>query len=250
MKFAPIVPVEGLRVLERVGVGYHFVLGQELLRNKQYFNYYRALGRLGHFIIVDNGAAERDTPPFEAIVKAAQQIKASEIIMPDVLEDSQATQDALLNLANPGPYPGLRRMIVPQGRTVAEWLTCLDRQLCCLENAVASIGVAKHLEHNIQGGRARILSLFQEEYPTLARKVHIHLLGVWLDPFQEISAAAATCEVRGIDSGMPIAWAQRLRPLTPETDVTEHIALTWGEPFDLDLGRRNVWELVRYASEY
>ena len=78
----------------------------------------------------------------------------------------------------------------------------------------------------------------------------IHLLGVWHDPFREISAAAAICDIRGIDSGVPIAWAQRSRLLLPEAMIEEHIGMAWNEPFDLDLGRKNVWNVARYASEY
>lgn len=252
MRFAPIIPTNGLRVLERVGIGYHFALGQELLRDKEYRRYYAALGRLGHFIIVDNGAAEWDTPPFEDIVKVANAIHASEIILPDVLENMDATVDALqhgaLNLV-----PSRKRMIVPQGRSVAEWFACLESQLKITQYCIESIGIAKHLERNIPGGRAEILTRLQLTYPTILQNIHIHLLGVWNDPFQEISAAAAVCDIRGIDSGLPIAWAQRSRTIAPETDIPpfeDRIGLSWGAEFDLRLGASNVWNIAKYASEY
>jgi len=38
--------------------------------------------------------------------------------------------------------------------------------------------------------------------------------------------------------------------LLPEAMIEEHIGMAWNEPFDLDLGRKNVWNVARYASEY
>lgn len=251
MKFAPIVPPQGLRILERVGVGYHFVLGQELIRNKEYRQYYAALGRLGHFIIVDNGAAERDTPPFSEIVRFANYINAAEIILPDVLGDMNATVDALTPEVL-GLVPSRKRMIVPQGESMEEWFTCLEYQLKATQYCIESIGVAKHFEARIEGGRARVLERLARMYPTIVQNIHIHLLGVWHDPFEEMAAAAAQAPVRGIDSGIPIAWAQRHRELGPESimDVEEHLSMDWDTPIDnMELARKNVWELVRFAAE-
>lgn len=254
VRFAPIIPTNGLRVLERVGIGYHFALGQELVRDKEYRQYYAALGRLGHFIIVDNGAAERDTPPFHIIVKAAKMVHASEIVMPDVLADMDATLAALTDEALDLVAPK-NRMIVPQGTTMDEWFMCLESLLRRTQYSIGSIGIPKHMEGRVEGGRAALLVHMKNEFGPLVSHRHIHLLGVYNDPFQEI-AAAATCDVRGIDSGMPIAWAQRSRSLDPDSismfsqAYEDRIGLAWGAPFDLSLGKRNVWNLARYASEF
>lgn len=252
MKFAPIVPPQGLRVLERVGIGYHFVLGQELLRNREYRRYYAALGRLGHFIIVDNGAAERDTPEFKKIVHLANGIGASEIVLPDVLTDAEATleliTDDVLKLV-----PPRRRMIVPQGTNEEEWFICLDALLRRCSYSIETIGIPKHMEPRVPGGRAALLARMALEYGPLIGHRHIHLLGVYNDPFREISAASAICDVRGIDSGMPVAWAQRYRTLSPEADIPPpdvRISLAWDAPFELDLAKNNIWEVARYAAEY
>ena len=252
MTFAPIIPTNGLRVLERVGIGYHFTLGQELLRDKEYSRYYGALGRLGHFIIVDNGAAERDVPPFEKVVRMALRIHASEIIMPDVLADREATVAALTQEAL-DLVPAKMRMIVPQGEDELDWFVCLEQLLRKTHYSIGSIGIPKHMEARVVGGRAQILRRMKNEMGPLLNHRHVHLLGVHHDPFKEISEAAAVCDVRGIDSGMPIAWAQRYRTLAPETEMPpmeDRISLAWGAPFELDLGRQNVWALARYASEY
>lgn len=253
MKFAPIIPTNGLRVLERVGIGYHFALGQELIRDKEYRRYYAALGKLGHFIIVDNGAAERDIPPFRQVVDMANYIRAAEIVMPDHLGDWEKTVAALtpaaLDIVDPK-----KRMIVPQGTTEDEWFDCLDALLRKCDYSIETIGIPKHMEPRVKGGRAALLSRLRNDYGPLLLHRHIHLLGVYQDPFREITAAAAICDVRGIDSGMPVAWAQRSRGLEPDTeippDMEDRIGLAWGAPFDLDLGRRNVWAIAKYAAQY
>lgn len=247
MRFAPIIPPQGLRVLERVGVGYHFVLGQELIRNKEYRQYYAALGRLGHFIIVDNGAAEGETPNFAEVVRMATYINAAEIIMPDVLGDGDATVEALTEEVL-SMVPSRQRMIVPQGKTLEGVFACLEAQLRISKYCVESLGIPKHLEYHIEGGRARVLEVLRQEYPSLVKMLHIHLLGIWEDPFVEMAAAAAQAPVRGIDSGIPIAYAQRSRILEPEMELCEeHLSLSWDTPFDMGIARANVWNLTRYA---
>jgi hypothetical protein len=240
--------------MERVGVGYHFALGQELLRDKEYRQYYMALGRLGHFIMVDNGAAEQDVPDFKKVVWLANKCNAAEIVLPDVLGDWQSTvellTDEVLDLV-----PSRKRMIVPQGETLDEWFLCFEHQLKRTKYCIESIGIAKHHEGRWEGGRAAILQRLVRDYPSIPQNIHIHLLGVFLDPFQEMSAAASICDIRGIDSGMPVAWAQRYLTLAPEVTVEDHLGMEWNaewtneDPHYLTRAKDNIWALVRYGSQ-
>lgn len=247
MKFAAIIPPSGLRILERVGLGYHLVLAQELLRNKEYREYYRILGRLGHFIIVDNGAAERDTPPFEEVVKVGRYIGASEFVMPDVVLDEDATLEALLQGRVLDLVPARMRFIVPQGRTPQEWQHCLEVIDGHLSHRFATIGLSKY-HHKPFGGRAQ---LFKRINPWLREAVHIHVLGIaTADPLKEITElAAADAYIRAVDTAAPVAYAQRSRHILDEVYTGEHISIAWDAPFDLDLARKNVLAFTGAVSK-
>lgn len=247
MKFAAIIPPSGLRVLERVGLGYHLVLAQELLRDKEYREYYKILGRLGHFIIVDNGAAERDQPPFKEVVAAARYISASEIVMPDIVLDRQATLDALLQAAVLDLVPARKRFIVPQGRTPDEWVSCLDTIHKQLDGNYSTIGLSKY-HHNVFGGRAQLLT----RIPKYIRDTkHIHVLGIaTADPFQEVKELAAVgVDLRAVDTAAPVAYAQRVRKFPDPVPTGDHISVAWDAPFDLDLARENVLSFTRFVSK-
>lgn len=250
MKYAAILPPHGLRVLERVGLGYHLVLAQELMRSEEYRKYYRALGRLGHFIIIDNGAAERDTPPFSKVVQLAAYVQASEIVMPDTVLDWEATvgnfTDEALALV-----PSRKRMIVPQGSNIEEWFLCLDAMLDKCKFSIESIGLSKYHEGVFLGGRAAVLARLLDEYGPLLEHIHIHILGIATgDPYAEVAALHAVFPgIRGVDTAAPVAWAQRLRPLPDPAAAGEHISIAWNEPFDLELARKNVMAFALHTAE-
>lgn len=247
MKFAAIIPPSGLRVLERVGLGYHLVLAQELLRDKTYREYYRILGRLGHFIICDNGAAERDQPPFTEVVKVARYVRASEIVMPDIVLDKQGTLDALLQASVLDQVPARERFIVPQGRTVEEWVSCLETMHKQLDGNYATIGLSKY--HHIPfGGRHHAI----QRIPRHIRETkHIHVLGIATDdPFQEIETLAGVgVTLRAVDTAAPVAYAQRFRKFPDPVPTGDHISVAWDAPFDLDLARSNVLAFTKHVAK-
>lgn len=246
MKFAAIIPPSGLRILERVGLGYHLCLAQELLRSKEYREYYKILGRLGHFIIVDNGAAERDTPPFEDVVRVAKYVSASEIVMPDVVLDKEATLAALLQGKVLDLVPPRMRFIVPQGRTPEEWQSCLETIDGHLSHRFATIGLSKY-HHEPFGGRAQLLKRINR---WLRDAVHVHVLGIaTANPLQEITElAAADASIRAVDTAAPVAYAQRSRKILDDVVTAEHISVAWNAPFDLELARQNVLDFTKAVS--
>lgn len=247
MKFAAIIPPSGLRILERVGLGYHLCLAQELLRSKEYREYYRVLGKLGHFIIVDNGAAERDTPPFNEVVRVATYVSASEIVMPDVVLDRQATIDALCRKDVLDLVPPRMRFIVPQGKTPDEWKLCLSQITERLDGRFATVGLSKY-HHEPYGGRAQLLRRIPH---WLRESVHIHILGIaTADPIEEVTQlAAADARIRAVDTAAPVAYAQRLRPFPDPNSAGDHISVAWNEPFDLALATKNVLSFARAVSK-
>ncbi len=89
MKVAHIVPTENLPQI--VAYGYHMALAPRLDSDPAYREFYRTLGEWGRFIIVDNGAAEGESMPFDEVLKVAEYIRADEICLPDVLYDRGRT---------------------------------------------------------------------------------------------------------------------------------------------------------------
>lgn len=208
MKYAMITPVRpGLETLVSIfNMGYHMTLGQHLLRDETYRRFYTDLARRGHFIMVDNGAAEGDCPPFKDVANVAWSIGADEVVMPDVLRDGMATA-ALWGNEDWRYVPPKKRCVVPQGDSVEEWCEMVD-VLTKKDLVFATIGIPKSLER-FPGGRAKALEHIRKR--NLHEYHHIHMFGVYRNPQEEIMAArmALPGDVRGIDSGCAVAFAQQ-----------------------------------------
>lgn len=224
MKLATITPPRLLDALTETSSAYHMALGQELVRDAFYFNYYARAVEEGHFVLVDNGAAEpeEERVPFGEIVAVAKFMNATEIVMPDVLRDANATIRGTTEARWLELIPPAMRCVVPQGKSWQEWLYCLRALMDKME--FRTIGVAKHLEQ-LPGGRAVGLQLLHNY--AFDQFYDVHMFGIWEKPFTEIRAALNTaCRIRGIDSGAPIAYAQ-----SEKQYITDdyHCSLDWNK---------------------
>ena len=243
MKIAHIVPPDYLTLLYAVNTGYHFVLGQEAIVNTQYREFYRTLARRGHFIIVDNGAAElhsgdvQEIPAFRDIVDVADYIGADEIILPDKLRDMYATLEMFAKAVNDHMVAPRRCMAVPQGETLNEWIDCLRLMSV---GSFATIGIPKHMAR-MPG--SRILLANHLRY----RTENIHMLGVWGEPVTEVSELAMmTPWVRGLDTGAAMAWAQNNEPIHIPSGV--RYSLDWNGRSGLTLAANNMEALNAAAA--
>lgn len=246
MKLAVIAPPRYQHLLDAQGMGYHFVLGQELIRSQVYREQYKArrLKALGQFVIVDNGAAENEVPDFMQVAYVAKEIQADEIILQDVLTDSDATVEATVKSAH--WVQPRKRFIVPQGTSVDEWMNCLYN----LEQriAFATIGIPKHMDRYDDCSRPQILRALVKE--GFADKYNIHLLGINAYPYMEVeSALQAYPEVRGIDTGAPVAYAQHGMFMNDNV----HVSLQWEDgsknPVETEMAvARNIAEYRRYVG--
>jgi hypothetical protein len=235
MKLAVIAPPEYLSEVHYARLSYHMALGQELIRNVAYCDWYRWRHNHGDFIIVDNGAAEPgdERIPFENVLEAAEYVHADEVILPDVLYDSSATIACTTDSSVLSNIPLRNRMVVPQGTCFEEWIECFEGIAERIQ--FRSIGVAKHLEKTAKGGRAAIIRWLRNTRWT--ETVDIHLLGIWADPVTEITRASAAYHgIRGIDSAAAIAYAQH----GLSVDATGHYSLTWEAEADRQLIRSNI----------
>lgn len=245
IRYAPIFPTAALTDMAEEHFGTLFALGQEILRDEAYAAWYRHRARQGSFIMVDNGAAERDTPPFSDIVKAANSINAAEIILPDVLEDCDETVAQTTSLHALNLVAGYRRMIVPQGRDWEEWTYCLKEIDRRLRGNYASIGIAKHTERYGGGRREALLRIVEHN---LHRNHAIHLLGAYRKPMAEIRSVLSVpgVYVRSFDSGCAVSYAQNNQRMTDG----EWFSLNWAVKPDPGLVRTNIATLRRVCEGY
>lgn len=224
MKLAIISPAEHLPVIEQYVLAYHFALGQYLLGDSDYWNWYRRAQARGQFIIVDNGAAEPESEraPFHQIMDLALTMDVDEIILPDKLRDKEATLDMSLDSNILKHIPNRKRMVVPQGSTWHAWSDCLHTLMSYCDPA--SIGVPKWLEE-WEGGRPRALEIIVNH--GYEKRAHIHLLGIHSRPFAEVANALKVYKgIRGLDTAAPVAYAQHSKTICDDV----HYSLSWKNP--------------------
>lgn len=224
MKLAVISPTEHLPAVESRVLAYHFALGQHLVNDSDYYQWYRRAQSRGQFVIVDNGAAEpkSEREDFWTIAECAMDMDVDEIVLPDKLMDATKTLEMSLDSAVLNYIPPRKRMVVPQGGNWSEWTSCLLTLVAHAEPA--SIGVPKWLEA-WRGGRPKALSIILKH--GLEKYHHIHLLGIHSKPFEEVTdALRAYPGIRGLDTAAPIAYAQNVGLLTDE----EHYSIDWEGP--------------------
>lgn len=231
MKLAVITPPRFDPIVEPSG--YHLILAQYLLRDPAYA-VQTTMKALQHgFLMLDNGAAEGEPVPLYKLINLAETYRIDEIILPDVLRDSTATISGHLDKKVLQKIPPRNRAIVPQGQDWDEWIHCLD----VLDNQLKfrTICLPKHLE-TLPDGRRKALTILME------RRLHlthdIHLLGCSQAPLTEVlNATAIYANVRGIDTGAPIAYAQHGQLIdTPHP----HRSLDWDADADFPLVIENV----------
>jgi len=229
MKYALITGPTGFPLIMDFRLSYHLVLAQ-YASTLGYIDFYKTRHLAGDFIMVDNGAAEfGKSIGMDDIVTAAEGIGADEIIVPDVLDDSEAT----IALAKETYWriPMMKRAIVPQGHDWVSWFHCLT-ELVSL--GCQTICIAKRYER-LPGGRVRALQILADNHMLLNH--HIHLLGFDQDPIAEVcSALSFYPDIRGVDSAAPIAYAQK----GMEINTNVHESYEWNKSYSYELAVGNV----------
>lgn len=245
MKLAVITPPQGLKTLTTHSLGYHMVLGQYAMRQATYRGFYAVLHRIGHHILVDNGTAEKDVPPFRELVSMAEEMGYDEIILPDRRRDGRGTIDAIRECAAWQVVPKYKRAVCPQGETHEEWFECLKTMEALFQ--FNTICVAKNVTYT-PGGRPELLRRMVEA--KLTDRYHIHMLGcVNSRPIAEaLECLSAFPGIRGIDTAAPIAYAQCGKELV---DNQSHCSLSWEAEVPWVLACHNTMKLetALYAAK-
>lgn len=206
MRVATIVPTAYLELTE--DKNYHMALGH-LIGENVYTKFFKDQAKQGKFVILDNGVIETGIPmTILEIVNRAKFIGASELILPDILDDAEATLDAACNAISYARKHFMGKLMgVPQGKTLEEWFECA---IMMLSLDVDTIGIPKRLVKI--GGRDARLDVLQRLGWSL-RGRDVHLLGCWENPIEVamINRAANAKEIvpiRGVDSCIPYVYAR------------------------------------------
>ncbi len=199
MHVATILPVPHLQLAK--DDRYHLCLAQILAKNAPYRDFFAAQAQEGKFVILDNGAAEGGCQPIELILEQADDINATELVLPDVIYDTNKTLDLSWNALMYVSDRDCNRkiMVVPQGETFEEWCKCASEMI---DWGIDTVGVSKFTTPKYgMNARLRCVKFLHDEMKEKGRKVSIHLLGCWKHP-NEIGRIGRLYEVRGTDSAV------------------------------------------------
>ena len=206
--------------LAMLGDGITLCQAKWVLESPAYAEMYRSLSEMGWHVILDwmhpSPGQTVVTDGFDEFIAAARLVRPTEIVVPDVFKDSNATLDSagrffssawmdLFMLGQGGRE--LQCMFVPQGTDVETWCRCLQELLVNHLPLVHTIGVPKWLDADFDGNagfystRRHLLDRIRGvAYPG----VQIHMLGVATG----LSEMFYDPRIRSWDTSLPVAAAQ------------------------------------------
>lgn len=176
-----------------------------LFRSKKYLSFYQTRSEFDDFIILDNGAAEGFVYGHKHLFTLAEEVGASEIVVPDVMGDANETLALAQHFAR-FARPEYQYMFVLQGKTPEEVMFCLR----ALDNGnmfmyVTTIGIPRHLSKINKYFRQTLTDFMIKEH--FNDKFEIHFLGAneWMgEVFSLADIVKGLDGFRGIDTSLPI----------------------------------------------
>lgn len=235
MQIATILPIPYLH-LER-GNNFHMALAH-LLGDEAYREFFSREALQGNFVMLDNSIIEMGTPLKMAnLIKLAVWIKASELVLPDALNN----MDETIKLGEESIsewYGEVDLAAVPQGKTKIEWLSCLSETLLW---PVKTIGVSRML-YGVFEDRCEALLAAKR---LINSEKNIHLLGC--RDLQEIRKIRKVFgdRIRSIDSGVSSIYACAGMKMSDGAPKPQ-IELDFHKEVDEDLLKENIqyWKNV------
>lgn len=187
---------------------YHLVPAHHL-RGKDGINahiraFYRFLKERGDYIILDNGVTELgEAMPMDDLFYVARMVRADEVVLPDVFDDSEATIESSLSaLGALDKEVGSWRpkfMAVVHGKTWEEWEHCY--KVFAEEPRIKVLGLPKVMTRNFGD---RVYALRKVARMPRPARLEYHCLGVWEDAFEILKLSDEHPWIRGIDTSFPV----------------------------------------------
>lgn len=205
MKLALIPPY---RYLDKTVDDYHLILPQ-YLGDASYKAKYQQHRRQGHYLILDNGAAEGIHFTVGVIHTIATDMMVNEIVVHDVMNEFYDTRDRV-QAWNDYVIPNtFNYMGVVQGKTLDECKDCINFYLDV--PWITSIGIPRHLITTVKNAMTEIrISLVLYIREQQGNDISIHLLGTSPDYITELRDWGESFRrhgVRGIDTSAPFNYA-------------------------------------------
>lgn len=197
------------------GRPHHLVLSHFLSQYRGVFSFYQREIARGAFVTVDYPAFEGDHIDPQAHFRLARDLKASEVVLPDVRFDPTET------VLNAKRWIGVAKDTAPsvvavaQGRNRDEWLQCVR---ALLEVPIDVIAVVEEVEEFYPRiGRMGAVADLIEMYSSEIAFPKIHFIGGSETP-QEIYWIQTRWPgvVRSLDTAKAIVWGLHLRALPKE----------------------------------
>jgi hypothetical protein len=196
----------------------HLLLSH-LLTDSNYREYYIDRGMKGDFLILDNSAHENGIGEgAEKLLLQALNVGASEIVVPDALENAEKTvylgEQALRTWRQDIRLKMMRcsLMFVPQGKELTDWKWCLHHLLRLYKEMPGArpgitIGISKDY-YNWKGGLATLVQVTLNALKQEDVEAEIHMLGVNHDYWTVGELRAAFPMLRSVDTAKPFVWAR------------------------------------------
>ena len=226
MRTALIPPITHLH---EYGHGSFHLLLAHLLKKPTYKKHYRGQRKLGAYLVLDNSAHEmgKGQDP-DSLIKLGFELDAQEIVVPDVLDNAEATVEACLEaheswFESSGMVEIMKVydpafMYVPQGKTEEDWIECLDslfriHYFCSRKYSLRRdmvLGISKDYD-GWDGGLPKLLREYvtprRDELITAGGRIHVHMLGWPRDLLTLQKVAEEFPWIRSTDSAKPFVYA-------------------------------------------
>lgn len=231
-----------------------------LVSRETYRAFYADASLRGDYVIMDNSAHEfkNGTTPVK-LLSTAHSVRAQEIVVPDVLWDGQATlasaraffdyvtgdPDGIemlrrLHFVNKQNVLPVRMMMVPQGKDVEDWRTCLFglmlmwSRLCRQGHVFAQRPPVIGMSKDYEVWDEELMGLIGKHLAPLVASdsIDVHILG-WGRHLWKLNALAIMYPwIRSTDSTRPFVYARKGIMLDPLNTPPEAIPEYPGRPDD------------------
>lgn len=163
------------------GRDFYMCLANIASKDENYCNFYKKQVEKGAFVLLDNGAAEKDQMTLDVMWDVIEKINPTEVILSDSLMNNVETikkSTEALNFYKSKGYKG-QYMFVPQGKDITDWINCYES---IDKTDISTIGVSKFVTSGWNDSLARYhccMYLSNKDIP-------VHLLGCH-ENIQEVS---------------------------------------------------------------